>query len=183
MKTALLRLTNLAVRLRDDARGVSALEFALVLPILLTLFLGGVEVSEAVTMSRKVTNVTSTLADLVTQSSKISDDDMKNILDASAAVMAPYPAADLRIVVSGVSVDKNGKATVTWSDARNAQALSRDSEVGLPNGLDQKNTFLVMADVTYAYSPKIGYVIAGSFDLNDGFFLRPRVSDTVSRTR
>ena len=42
-------------RLLRDKRGISAVEFAMLLPLMVTLYLGGVEVSQAVAIDRKVT--------------------------------------------------------------------------------------------------------------------------------
>jgi len=35
--------------------------------------------------------------------------------------------------------------------------------------------------VTYAYTPTIGYVITGTLNLADRIYMRPRLSDTVTR--
>lgn len=168
-------------RLAGDRSGVSAVEFALLLPLMLSLYFGAVEVGDALTIDRKVTHVTSSLADLVTQSRTISNNDMKNILDAAASVITPYESGLLRIKVSGVAIDNDGKATVVWSDARNDTPLAKNSVVSLPTAVKQPNTFLVTAEVHYTYTPTIGYMLTGSFDMKDQFYLRPRLSDTVNR--
>src|SRR5688572_9758585 len=56
-----------------DRRGVSVLEFALILPVMLTLFLGGTEVTQGITIKRKTTIVTRSLADLVAQDFSVND--------------------------------------------------------------------------------------------------------------
>jgi Flp pilus assembly protein TadG len=114
--TMQLRLPSLARRFASDVRGVSAVEFALLLPLMLTMYLGGSEVSQALTTSRKVTLVSRTVADLASQSSKITDASMTNILNASAAVIAPYTGSKLKVTVSQVKIDGSGNATIEWSD-------------------------------------------------------------------
>jgi Flp pilus assembly protein TadG len=176
-----LRARELVFRFRRDRSGVSAVEFALILPVMLLLYFGAVEIGEGVTISRKVTHVTSSLGDLVTQSRSISNNDMKNILDATSAIMNPYPIEPLTLVVSGVWIDDNGKATVKWSDARNRAALAKDSVITLPAQVSQKNTFLVVTEVHYDFKPTVGYVLSGTIDLDDQSFLRPRLTDTIGR--
>jgi Flp pilus assembly protein TadG len=171
----------LARRFGGDESGVSAVEFALVLPIMLALYLGGVEVGDALTIKRKVTNVTSSLSDLVTQSKIISNNDMKNILDAAATIIAPYDDSQLKIKVSGVAIDSKGKATVQWSDAYHDNPLAKDSAITLPAGVSQKDTFIVTTEVHYAFTPTIGYVMTGTFDLTDQFYLRPRLGSKIDR--
>jgi Flp pilus assembly protein TadG len=168
-------------RLIADLSGVSAVEFALILPVMLTLYLGGIQISDALSISRKVTHVASSLGDLVSQSKTISDTDMDNILDAAGGILAPYSASTLKMKIYGVKIDANLKATVCWGDGRNATAPSKGSTVTLPAAVTQKNTFVVVAEVHYDYKPSIGYALTGTFDLNDKFYLRPRLSDTVVR--
>ena len=55
----------------------------MLLPLMVTLYLGGVEVSQAIAVDRKVTLVARTLADLVAQATSITNADMTNILNAA----------------------------------------------------------------------------------------------------
>ena len=100
---------RLARRFGDDQSGLAALEFALILPIMVALYLGGVEIGDALTIKRKVTSVTSSLSDLVTQAKVIDDKDMNNIFDAAASIITPYDENKLRIKVSGVAIDFEGQ--------------------------------------------------------------------------
>ncbi|MEX0852504.1 MAG: TadE/TadG family type IV pilus assembly protein [Bauldia sp.] len=182
-------MVRLAIHLRPrplrrfavDRRGVSAVEFALLLPLMVMLYLGGVELGQGLTIDRKVTHVTSSLADLVTQAKVVTDAGMANILDAAAAVVTPYDDSLLRIKVSGVSIDAEGVATVAWSDALNDTPLAVNSTITLPAQVSQPNTFIVTAEVHYNYTPTIGYVLTGSFDFKDQFYLRPRLTDVITR--
>jgi len=169
-------------RFRASRSGVSAIEFALILPIMALLFCGTVDVSDAVTVNRKITRATDTLGDLVSQVTSISNADMKNILDISAAIMSPYSTTPLKMVISGVAIDSKGKATVTWSDARNRTALTKGSTVTLPSGIATPDSFLIVTEVTYAYEPTIGYVMTGTFNLKDVSYTKPRAGTTVART-
>jgi len=175
------RLARPCRRLSSNVAGVAAVEFALLLPLMLTLYFGSVEFGDALTIDRKVTHVTSSLADLVTQARTISDTDMQNILDATASIIVPYNDDQLRIKVSGVSIDQNGTAKVMWSDARNDTPLATNSIITLPAAVNQPNTFIVTAEVHYAYTPTIGYLLTGTFDMKDQFYLRPRLSNDVKR--
>ncbi len=80
-----------------------------------------------------------------------------------------------------MKIDANLNATVCWGDGRNATAPYNGSTVTLPAAVTQKNTSTVVAEVHYDYTPSIGYALTGTFDLNDKFYLRPRLSDTVVR--
>jgi Flp pilus assembly protein TadG len=157
-----------------DRAGVSAVEFALILPIMLVLYLGGNELGNALTINRKVTHVTSTVADLVAQSKTVNNADMTNILNAAQSIMTPYPVAPLQMRVSMIQIDKDSIATVKWSDARNMPARVANTNVTLPAGVLQPNTWIVMSESIYPFTPTIGYVLTGTINLDQTFYIRPR---------
>jgi Flp pilus assembly protein TadG len=168
-----------------DRRGVSAVEFAMLLPLLITLYLGSVEISQGVAIDRKVTLVSRTVGDLVSQASTIANTDMPNILDASSSVMAPYNAAPyspslLKVTVSQVKIDANSVAKIDWSCTRNGTARSVGSTVTVPTALNVPSTSLIWSEVSFAYTPTIGYVITGTLNLTDQIYMRPRLSDSVN---
>ncbi len=165
-----------------DRRGLSALEFALILPIMLMLYFGTVELGTGLSINRKVTHATSSLADLITQSKVISNTDMTNILDAAESIIVPYDVNKLKITVSGIAINSAGVAKVAWSDTRHGTALTVNSTVtDLPAGVKQNDTFIVTAKVTYDFTPTIGYLLTGTYTLDDQFYLRPRASAKVCR--
>jgi Flp pilus assembly protein TadG len=169
-------------RFANDRSAVSALEFAMILPIMVTLYLGGVEIGQALTINRKVTHITSTLADLVTQSKAVTTTDIENIFDAAAAIVAPYNTGLLSMKITGIQVDENGEtAKVVWGDARNDTAAAPNADITIPASVRQADAFVIEAEVHYDYTPAIGYVLTGTLDLSDKFYLQPRLSDAVIR--
>jgi Flp pilus assembly protein TadG len=175
------RLPQLLSRFAQDRRGVSAVEFAMLLPLMITLYLGTVEVSQGVGIDRKVTLTTRTVADLASQVSSINNADMTNILNASAAVIVPYDTSKLKATVSAVTIDANSVAKIAWSDTLNGTKRAVGSTVTLPTALVVPNTTLIWSEVSYSYKPTIGYVITGTLNLSDQIWMRPRLSDTVTR--
>ena len=169
-------------RLIQDERGVSAVEFAFIAPLMLSLYLGAVEVSQAIGAGRKVTLTARTVADLISQVSTINNADMSNSLAASSTVMVPYAVANLTVVVSSVAIDANGKATIAWSDTLNGTARSVGSTVTLPTALNVASSSLIWSEVSYSYKPVIGYVITGTMTLTDQIYMRPRLTTSVTRT-
>jgi Flp pilus assembly protein TadG len=176
------RLHDLLARFRCNRDGVSAVEFALVLPLMLSLYVGSSEVSQGIAADRKVTLMARTVADLASQVSSISNSDMSNLLNASAAVMQPYSTTPLKITVSSVVIDAAGKATIDWSDTRSGTARAKGQAVTLPSALIVPNTSLIWGEVQYTYTPAVGYVITGPLSLKDQIYMRPRLSATVTRT-
>ena len=106
-----------ARRMIADGRGAVAIEFAFILPLMLTMMGMCIILGEALAIGQKVTATARTVTDLVSQNGQLSTTQLTTILDAAAYTMAPYPSANLSIVVSEIQTDGTGKATVTWSSA------------------------------------------------------------------
>jgi Flp pilus assembly protein TadG len=75
------RVRNLWV----DIRAVAAVEFAIVLPFMLLLFVGGVELANALAISVKVSQTAHTVADLVSRNACVTDSALSTMLGASSA--------------------------------------------------------------------------------------------------
>jgi Flp pilus assembly protein TadG len=163
-----------------DKSGIAAVEFAMLLPLMLSLWLGAVELSQGIAADRKVTLTARTISDLVSQVTSTSTSDIANSLNAATAVMAPFPTGNLKATVSSVVIDANSKATIGWSCTYNGAARSKGSGVTLPAALLVPNTSLIWSEVQYAYTPTIGYIVTGTLTLKDQIYMRPRLSDTVA---
>jgi Flp pilus assembly protein TadG len=162
-----------------DRRGAAAVEFAVIAPVMLTIFFGTSEVSQGVALDRKVVQTARTLSDLVAQSTAVNDADMTNIFNAAAAILTPYSSTPLHAKVSAIDINANGIATVKWSKASNSTERAVGSTVTLPPALVMPNSQLIWSEISYDYKPPVGYFITGTLTLTDQFFARPRQSATV----
>jgi Flp pilus assembly protein TadG len=175
-----------ADHVRQDQRGVAAIEFALVLPFMLTLYLGIVELSKGYMASQRMTLVARTLADLVAQqqqlqtggTTNITDSIMSNIFGASSAIMAPYSTTNLTMTVSQVLLNNKSDGTccqakTDWTIANNG-GIKRPCQLLTPSNAAPVSTGtiptgftaspstsgpIVVADVTYQYIPGFSFEI------------------------
>jgi Flp pilus assembly protein TadG len=170
-----------SLRFATDQRAVAAVEFGMVLPFLMIMAFGSIEVADGITVKNKLTHVTSSIGDLVAQSKVITDADMANLMNVTSAIMQPYPEAPLKVIVSGVLLDDNSNGTVLWSDAKNTTPLTVGSAYNVPTDLKNPNTFLVVSESSYVYTPSVAYLITGDIPLQDRFFLKPRLVAKVCR--
>jgi len=175
---------QLLARFRADRRASSGVEFALVAPLMLTMFCGTIVWSDAIAIQRKVTIATRTITDLVTQYVTISTADLDANLAAAASILAPYPSANLIVTVSEVQTNAGGAATVTWSRSYPSQVTARPAgqAIALPTQIANPGIALIMGEVQYAYSPPIVYEAIGTQTLHDMTYMAPRLSGTVSQT-
>jgi len=170
MKTSILGRIS---RIARDQRGVSAVEFALLAPVMIGLYFGAVEISDGVAADRKVSLIAAALANLTAQVATISTSDMTNILDASSAIVSPYSASKLTMTVTCISIDANKVATAKWSVTRGGAANS--GTMSIPSALAVPGQ-LILAQTTYAYTPIVGYTITGTLTLSDKMYMAPRIS-------
>jgi Flp pilus assembly protein TadG len=183
--TALLARTGFLSRLRkfrSDRGGVAAVEFSLILPVMLTIYLGGVEVGDGFAVDTRVTLVARSVTDLATQYVTIDNQDMSNILGASTEIVAPYSAANITVTVSEITTDSSGNGTVTWSDSLNGTARTVGSKVTLPASLKTANISIILGEVSYNYTPALGYVLTGTITMSDSFYMMPRLVNSVTRS-
>lgn len=179
------RRFRLGRRFARDRRAVSAVEFALILPVMITLYFGGVELSDGIIVDRKVTAMTSAIGDLVARGEVIEDAEMSNIFEAASSIMAPYSADPINLVVTHVTIDEDGNGIVDWSDRWSNGTMSDGynpgSTLDIPDGLAAEDTTLVLAEGEYLYTPIFGQIVTSNITFRDTFYLRPRTTDAIQR--
>jgi Flp pilus assembly protein TadG len=202
MFRVLFRMRLAAARLRGDSSGIAATEFAFIVPIMLVMFFGTVEMSSGVAVDRKVTFIARTLSDLTGQApatdqaqtyAQISDTYIQNVFTASIAIITPYLQTPVKSTISEIYVDKNAVAKIQWSKAATissgatqATLTSSSRNAGdtvtslVPTALLIKQTYLIFSEVSYLYTPTIGYVMAPTgVTISDVSYTRPRQATCV----
>ncbi len=168
-------------RLWADARGVSVVEFALILPVMLIMIFGTVEISNLMIADRKLVSATSTTADLFAQAKKVATPDVADIFKAGSAVMQPLDLEGLSFVVSSIEADGTGVTRVGWSDGYAAPPLAAGSLYAVPAGLVPPGQSVIVVESQYIYVSTLGKLIVSPITLTDRFFLAPRRSVKVVR--
>jgi Flp pilus assembly protein TadG len=179
MSSTWRRLRGSATALLADRSGIAATEFAVIVPIMLVMFFGTVELSSGVAVDRKVTLMARTLSDLTSQSTSVADSDLTNFFNASGAIMYPYDKAPTQSTISELYVDpKSLAAGVVWSQGSSPRATN--STVAIPSALAVGGSYLIFSEVSYRYTPTIGYVMSkAGVTLSDTAYTRPRQSTCV----
>lgn len=182
MQKMSLRIRGLLSGLRRDDRASAAVEFAVIVPIMLVLFFGTVEFSSGVAVDRKITLVARTLSDLTSQSTAVTDTDLANYTITAKAIMTPYDSSLLNSRVSELYVDPATLvAKVKWSKGGGAlTAHPLNTVITIPTALKIGGTYLIYAEADYTYKPAVGYVMApAGVKLTDFTFTRPRQTACV----
>jgi Flp pilus assembly protein TadG len=180
------------VRLRKKNDGVAAVEFALIAPVLITMLLGSIELTNALECHQKVTNLAASTADLVAQVTQVSNADMQDIFSSVNQILYPFPTTNNpQITVSSLTYKTATTATVAWSMAQNTTQRGNGTIVTIPAGLfppnppvtcSAKACSLILAEVKYNYTSPLGKLIIGTLPMTDTFYAKPRQSPTVALT-
>jgi Flp pilus assembly protein TadG len=195
IENALGRLMAVMIRRRvcrrfiASQRGVAAIEFAMIMPVLLILFLSSFDVGNAIIVYLKVRTAAYELAAITNQygtgsTAQISTSTMTAITSATSAVMAPFPSSAAVVTISQIKATSVSAATVSWSYTVNGTALS-GSYTGLPSNMAKNscnNTYpcyFILSSVQYPYTPLFGQYMTGSLTLSDTLLMTPRVSKCV----
>ena len=174
----MMRVIN---RFRRSDRGLAAIEFALIIPVMLFTFFGIAEIANYILAARKVANVASSAADLTAQDTVIDDAEMADIMGALDVVLRPFDPQEAQIRISSVVADDNGETTVAWSDARNTGAYAEGTPIDVPDDIVPNNQGIIMTEVSFTYRTLFGMYLNDGMTVSDTFYLKPRRSTTVQR--
>jgi Flp pilus assembly protein TadG len=184
-----------------DGDGVSATEFALILPLMLTLYIGSVELGDGIAINFKTTLAARTVADVAAQcgvctvnntgnNGSIDATTMQSILNSSAKVLspynqAPYSASNVIITLSELKISPNQtQGAVQWSCSLNGTPRPLASTVNIPNNtqLNQltSDAYVLYSEASYPYTPSLGYVISGTIWLNQNALFFPRLTTQIT---
>jgi Flp pilus assembly protein TadG len=165
----------------DD--GAALVEFTLAFPVLIALFLGLVEFSEAFAVNRKLANAAGAVADLVAQRPKVTAGDLDDIAKIADMLVAPYTPTKLAVVVSSVEADQKGVTKVGWSYSHGVGATARGqgSAFSPPAGLTEPGSSIIVAEATYQFAPTVGLYLTGVITLSRKAYFQPRGTRIVQK--
>ena len=168
-------------RFSAASSGMAAVEFALIAPIMITLYFGVTEFSNAYDANTKATAVASTAADLIAQEKSVCDAEMADAFTALNAIMYPFPPNSMKIRISSLIDNGNGTVKVAWSDAQNMDERSVDEVVSIPEGLVATGGSVIMSEVIYTYNSPAPHFFPAPVPMTDTYYLHPRKATQITR--
>jgi Flp pilus assembly protein TadG len=180
-------LSRWLARFAGDRRGVSAIEFSLVFPIMITLLAGTVDFGQVLMVDRKINQVVATTTYIVAQPTGWTATNVDSAIAGAASIIEPFDTSDLKIVLAVVNMNSSGVATVSWSRGYNTPALAvgAASPVTIPVALYESGVQMVVAKATFSLSTPFASLLqpvtgVSTYNYTRNSIDRPRMSDTIT---
>ncbi len=165
-------------------QGIAVVEFALALPVLMTLFYGTVEVTRYILITQKVDKLAHSVADMASQEQVATKASLDQVMAAGSDVMNPFTiSTNGKIIISALYRAPSATGpTVIWR-YEGGGAYSATSQLGLvdgpaitPGGFtfdDREN--VIAAEVYYQFSPLVSSQFFGTTTVYRVAFYKPRL--------
>ena len=159
---------------------MSAVEFALIAPVLILIYFGLAEFCQAYMAQRRMSHSTSQVADIVAQYQTVDANLIDDTFALGDLVLAPFPDSALALRVTAITRGNDGVARVTWS--RGKGMAKRSGTVAVPAGLIENGESIIMSEGTYDYDSPLKNVLPATKRFNHTFWLRPRLVNAITCT-
>ena len=169
-------------------QGAAAVEFALLLPIILVIYIAAAEFCQAFMVQRRTSHAASQIADIVAQSGQVRKSDLNNFFDVADLIMAPFGPEPIKAKVTSITMDDRRRTIVQWSYAQGLTADVRNAVIAVPTGiLENPGDSVILSEAVYSYDspyditlPGFPNFLAGITTFRRQFYLRPREVVAVS---
>jgi Flp pilus assembly protein TadG len=195
-QTVTASIRRRTLRLWQDRRGIAAIEFALIVPILLVMYFVTMEASQAIETNKKVSRIGNMVADLVTQQQSVVAADLDAIMKIGTSTLQPYNRSTPQIIITAIQVttDATPKVQVVWSrkvvNGVSSVDAAKNTNTTVPDSLKIAGTFLIRVESDLTYQPIITWSadnekrlgLTSAFDkisMSETYYLRPRKSQTI----
>jgi Flp pilus assembly protein TadG len=183
MLRRLNRLFSLKAFLQDK-RGVSAIEFAMVAPLLIMAYLGLAELTLGMMASRRTSHLAATIGDLAAQSETLSNANITDLWAIGTSMLQPFSTGSkLKMRLTCVTMNSSNQAKVVWSkdNGKGLAAYSKDYNLtSVTTAQIAANESLVVTEVEYDYDSPIGNFLPGETKFKDTFYHHPRNGAAVT---
>jgi Flp pilus assembly protein TadG len=187
LRNPFTRLVLTARRLIRDRKGAGAIEFAILFPVLIMLYIGAFEITIGLSVSKRVTRAAGTVADLITQQQSVTKSALAQMPSVATAIFVPYNSTALTMKITGITIDASANAKVLWSWAQDGTVpYAKNATVSnVPSDMKTANSFLVRTELSIPYTM---FLFAPNF-LPDGmrtitisrsYFYRQRQGDSIA---
>jgi Flp pilus assembly protein TadG len=182
-----LRGPQLVRHFLKERSGAGAIEFAIVAPLLIGIYISSFEITTGYTAARNVLKAAGTIADVVTRQPSVDKAFLSQMIDTAEATIAPHSATGLKLKISGITIDSASNPTVLWSwDQDGGAPYATGSAVNVPTDMRAPASFLVRAELSVPHTMLLFMGTGAGFSssvrsltLRREFYYRQRLSEEI----
>ena len=166
----------------ENRRGIAAVEFAFIAPILAVMMITLVELTLRYQGVEKFHRYASQAGDLASRSAVLTSADISDIYGAADKMMLPIPVGDdLTLTVTSIGFDSAGTPKILWQRTRPYMATPIPVSASDAAGLGYAGDTVIRTDAQFYYSS----AISTAFGLEDiklvrKMYFRPRSSRVIT---
>lgn len=177
---------TLIQRLRNFARankGVAALEFAIIAPLLMVpLLLGSVDLIDVMGANKRAQNAAASVADVIARDTEISNAEIAGMWRALEILMYPNNPDSMQIRITSISIVNASTARVIWSEGHGGMTARQvGTNVALDSRMMTVGTSIIMVESSYAYEAPLGFLFQNQINMTHNAFRRSRLVDPIPR--
>lgn len=167
-------------RLGSDRRGVSAVEFAMLAPVMIFFYFGLAEFCQGYMAQKRASHSAAMVADLIAQRERITPGEIDDIFEVGELIMAPFTATGMSLRVSSARRIDASTVRIDWSRGSGMTARTTGSTIDVPDGLINIGESVVVSESLYDYDSPVDYMMPGITTFSHTFYLRPRTVESVA---
>ncbi|MGO8370160.1 TadE/TadG family type IV pilus assembly protein [Rhizobium ruizarguesonis] len=186
LRNPFTRLVLTARRLIRDRKGAGAIEFAILFPVLIMLYIGAFEITIGLSVSKRVTRAAGTVADLITQQQSVTKSALAQMPSVATAIFVPYNSTALTMKITGITIDASANAKVLWSWAQDGTVpYAKNATVSnVPSDMKTANSFLVRTELSiphtmFLFAPNFMPDGMRTITISRSYFYRQRQGDSI----
>lgn len=160
-----------------DERGVSALEFAIIFPILFSMLMAIYDLGQGIVVNQKTVAASQIIADLISRNEVVDTTLISDVINAGELALGPYPTTPFGYDVVSVEFNEDGDPLILWRVTDNM--VENEAAVDSTVGLGAEGEGVIVVSVVYSYIPFFSKFVIDEFDMTEVAFLRGRKSATI----
>jgi len=162
-------------------KGLAALEFAIIAPMMIFLLFGSIDMLDVLGANGRAQNVAASLADVVARDTEVSNAEVSGFWDALEVLMYPNDPSNISVRITSVSIVSPTSAVVVWSEGHGMTSRTTNSQVTLPAAMMTPGTSVIYTETIYEYSSPLGFLLPGPVEMTHDAYRRSRLVDPIPR--
>lgn len=162
--------------------GLAALEFAILVPMMVLILFGSVDVIDMLGANRRAQNVAASLADVVARDTEVSNQEITGLWTAANVLLFPSAPANMQMRITSISIVDASTARVVWSEGHGGMApRTTNATIALPTAMMQPGTSVIFTETVFTYRSPLGIVLSAPITMRHNAYRRSRLIDPIPR--